>query len=309
MESFRQVDAAFPWFFPLFVLVLGACVGSFLNVVIYRMPAGRSVVRPGSTCGCGKAVAWYDNIPVLSWFLLRGKARCCGARFSIRYPAVETLTAVLFWTAWVQRDPWSAFAVMVAIGLFLCAAFIDLDTMEIPDVFSIGGFVVGVVLSALLPTLHGFGGGGPLVDGMRAFFESIQGAFIGTGLILWFALLAEVLLRKEAMGFGDVKLMGAIGAFFGWQGAVFALFGGAVIGTIVLIPVMLVQRVRGALEPRPVGSGADDAPAEFDPEEGWRVPFGPALVAGALVYALILQKPVDHYFADFAAILLEAGGR
>ena len=92
-EDFQRVDLAFPWFFPLSAAVIGACVGSFLNVCIYRIPKGESVVTPPSHCGCGKRIAWYDNVPVLSWLILRGRARCCGRPFSFRYPAIELLTA------------------------------------------------------------------------------------------------------------------------------------------------------------------------------------------------------------------------
>ena len=299
LEAFREVDAAFPWFFSLGAAILGACVGSFLNVVIYRVPAGRSVVTPGSTCGCGQPIRWFDNIPVLSWFLLRGRARCCGAAFSFRYPAVELLTGFLFWAAWESHAPLPALAVMVAIGLMLAGAFIDLDTMEIPDGVTIGGFVVGVVLSALIPSLHAVDGGLPVVAGMRGLLVALVGGFVGTGLILWFLLIAEAILKKEAMGFGDVKLMGTIGVFFGWQGALFALFGGALLGTLVMLPVLLWQRLRGAEK----GSESEN---ETDPDEsadGLRIPFGPALVAGALVYALIVREWVDAYFAEFAHVV------
>src|SRR5687768_7788918 len=94
--DYAEFSAAFPWFFPTAAFLVGACVGSFLNVVIYRVPAEKSIVTPGSTCGCGTPIAWHDNIPILSWILLRGRARCCGRPFSIRYPFVELLTALLF---------------------------------------------------------------------------------------------------------------------------------------------------------------------------------------------------------------------
>jgi len=308
IDSLQEVNAAFPWFFATMVTILGACVGSFLNVVIYRVPAGRSVVHPGSTCACGRPIAWYDNLPILSWFLLRGRARCCGARFSFRYPAVEMLVAFLFWAAWVTHAPLPAFAVMVAISLFVAGSFIDLDTMEIPDVFSIGGFVVGVVLSALIPALHGADTDQPLLfDGMRSLLTGVQGAFIGSGLILWFALIAEVVLRKEAMGFGDVKLMGAIGAFFGWQGAVFALFGGAVIGVVVFLPLLfLLGKKSGASGDGDDEDEDEDEENDEDEEEEdlrGRIPFGPALAAGALVYGLWLGPAVDAYFAEFTRVL------
>ena len=105
MLDFAAVAAAFPWFLPLVAFVLGACVGSFLNVCIHRIPAGQSVVRPGSHCACGAPIRWYDNIPILSWFFLRGRARCCGRRFSFRYPLVEALTAALSLACWLLFPP------------------------------------------------------------------------------------------------------------------------------------------------------------------------------------------------------------
>ncbi|HSH08754.1 MAG TPA: prepilin peptidase, partial [Oceanipulchritudo sp.] len=244
------------------VVLIGACVGSFLNVVIYRMPAKQSVVTPRSHCRCGKPIAWYDNIPVLSWFLLRGRCRHCGEKFSFRYPMIEAGTALLFlglWNAggWPVGLVWIVFA-----GLMIPAAFIDLDTMEIPDTFSIGGFIVGMVLSVAVPAIHGVDPSGLFfIDGIRGGVAGLQGAFVGSGLVLWVALVAEAILRREAMGFGDVKLMGAIGAFCGWQGAVFAFFGGAVLGCLLLAVCWpFMKRTESA--------------------EGHRIPFGPALAAG-----------------------------
>ena len=209
------------------VLVIGACVGSFLNVVIYRLPAGESVVTPRSPCRCGKPIAWYDNIPVLSWFLLRGRCRHCGERFSIRYSLIEAGTALVFLGLW-HAGGWPVGLVWIVFaGMMIPAAFIDLDTMEIPDRFSIGGFIIGMILSIAVPAIHGVESSGVFfLDAIQGATAGMLGAFVGSGLILWVALVAETILRKEAMGFGDVKLMGAIGAFCGWQGAVFAFFGG-----------------------------------------------------------------------------------
>jgi len=267
------------------VLVVGACVGSFLNVVIYRLPAGESVVSPRSHCRCGQPIAWYDNIPVLSWFILRGRCRHCGARFSFRYPLVEAGTALVFFGLW-KAGGWPVGLVwMVFAGMMIPAALIDLDTMEIPDRFSIGGFLAGMVLSVAVPSLHGVESSGILfIDGTRGAVAGLQGAFVGSGLILWVALTAEAILRKEAMGFGDVKLMGAIGAFCGWQGAVFAFFGGAVIGCILLVVCWpFMKREKG--------------------EEGHRIPFGPALAAGAVVYLLFAKPMVSAYFAGIQEVL------
>src|SRR5688500_5268872 len=98
-------SAAFPWFFAVVAFVFGACIGSFLNVVIYRLPAEKSIVKPGSQCACGTAIAWHDNVPILSWFILRGRARCCGRSYSFRYPFVELLTATLFLACWILFPP------------------------------------------------------------------------------------------------------------------------------------------------------------------------------------------------------------
>jgi leader peptidase (prepilin peptidase)/N-methyltransferase len=211
MSDLPQFAAAFPWFFPAVAGVFGAMVGSFLNVCIYRIPAGQSIVTPGSHCACGKPIAWYDNIPVLSWFILRGKARCCGRPYSFRYAFVELLTAALFLACWLLFPPAKAVCGMVFVSVLVAATFIDLDHMVIPDVFTIGAGLLGVLLSFILPALHGQHGGIFVVDSLRSGTAAMQGLLIGSGLVLWIALLAEMALKKEAMGFGDVKFVGMIG--------------------------------------------------------------------------------------------------
>ncbi len=317
MELINEVNATAPWFFPVLVFVLGACIGSFLNVCIYRIPAERSVVVPGSHCACGRPIAWHDNIPILSWILLRGRARCCGRSFSIRYPAVELLTALLFLACWMQYPPAKAVVGMVFVSILLCATFIDFDHMIIPDRFAIGGAVVGVVLSALVPSLHdqavtGFWA----IDAMRGVIEAVIGIFVGSALVLWIAELAEVVLRKEAMGFGDVKFLGAIGAFTGWQGGVFAVFGGAVLGTMAFAAILLFEKLSGRGATATAGTPADEnatpgaAAAEGETSEpesavgfGRETPFGPMLAAGALLYFLWLHPLVDTYFSGFHDLL------
>ena len=270
------------------VFIIGACVGSFLNVVIYRLPAGKSVVKPRSQCKCGAWIAWYDNIPILSWFLLRGKCRHCGESFSIRYPMVELGTALVFLGLWVSGGWPQGIVWMVFAGMMIPAAMIDLDTMEIPDSFSIGGFIVGVLLSVVVPSIHGIDPAGFLVvDGTRGAIAALLGAFVGSGLILWVALVAELVLKKEAMGFGDVKLMGAIGAFCGWQGAIFAFFGGSVLGCIMLAIAWPFLKKR----------------TDEEKSEGLRIPFGPALAAGAVLYLLGAKPYVDLYFAEIQSVL------
>src|SRR5882724_5950818 len=216
--NYAEFSAAIPWFFPAASFVFGAMVGSFLNVCIYRIPAGKSVVFPGSHCACGKPIAWYDNIPILSWFILRGRARCCGQPYSFRYPFVEVLTGGLFLACWLLLPPVKALCGMVFISCLICATFIDLDRMEIPDIFSIGLGIFGVILSCAVPALHDQSHELFMIASLRSGVISLQGLLVGSGLVLWIALIADFILKKESMGFGDVKFVGAIGAFCGWQG-------------------------------------------------------------------------------------------
>jgi leader peptidase (prepilin peptidase)/N-methyltransferase len=300
--DYAEFSAAFPWFFPIAAGLFGAIVGSFLNVVIYRMPLDKSVVTPGSHCACGAPIKWRDNIPVLSWFLLHGKARCCGRPYSFRYAFVELLTAALFTTCWLMFPPAKALCGMLFTSCILCAFFIDLDHMIIPDTFTIGLGVVGVVLSVLVPSLHGQDDGVFFVSALHSGVISLQGLLIGSGLVLWIALIAEVLLRKEAMGFGDVKFVGAIGAFTGWQGAVFAIFGGAVVGTIWIGLAWIWQKLSGKKSPvTPRTETADGQPADLG--FGVQVPFGPMLAIAGLLHFFYFQHWMEDYFAELAAMI------
>ena len=178
-----QFNVAFPWFFPMAVAVFGACVGSFLNVVILRVPREESVVTPGSRCGCGEPIRWHDNIPVLSWLLLRGRARCCGRPFSFRYAFVELLTAGLFTACWLRLSPWAAVAGWVLLGCLIAATFIDLDHFIIPDVFTLGLAVAGLLLSMLIPALHGHGAAPAPLGHLRSAADSLQGLLIGSTVL------------------------------------------------------------------------------------------------------------------------------
>lgn len=284
----------------VFFFCLGACLGSFFNVCIYRIPEDKSVISPGSQCGCGAPVKWFDNLPVLSWLLLRGKARCCGRSFSIRYPLVELLTGGLFLLAWYQfggGSPAQALGVMLLCSFLVPAVFIDLDHMIIPDVFSIGGAIAGVLFSCLFPALHAVEGTGS-VFAVFGCVESILGLLIGSATIYWIGVLGETVLRKEAMGEGDVKFLGCIGAFCGWQGALFSIFGGAFVGCILLLPLMLLGKLR------PPARDAEPSDA-LQPSTSMHVPFGPLLAAGALLYLFVLQTQVDTYFSNIWEILTE----
>jgi len=305
LSEFAEVNAAFPWFFPGLVFVLGTMVGSFLNVCIYRIPAEKSVVTPRSHCACGKPIAWFDNIPVLSWFFLRGKARCCGRPYSFRYVFVEALTGGLFLACWLlrARDVTGAFQPAVAacgfvlVSALVAATFIDLDHFIIPDRFTIGLGFVGVALSLAVPALHHEAvapGAAPALAHARSGLDAAVGLLVGAGLVAWIAGTAEAVLKKEAMGFGDVKLVGAIGAFTGWQGAVFSVFGGAVVGTVWVALDKLWRITAGKKSALALPTEtADGQPAELG--MGAQVPFGPMLaIAGALHFLWL-----DGWMAEY----------
>lgn len=297
MTAVSEVLAIFPFLGWFFAFVLGAIVGSFLNVCIYRIPVGKSIISPGSRCSaCGAPIKWFDNIPIVSWFVLRGRARCCGAKFRPRYAAVEFLTAVLFLFAWLRYDPAVAVVGWVFIALLIVAVFVDLDHMIIPDRISIGGAFVGLGLAAVVPELHGYSALSAF-GAWESFRTALIGFLVGSAVVFWVGAVAEALLKKEAMGLGDVKLAGLFGAFCGWQGAVFALFGGALLGTLVLLPFIIWQRF--GVQPKPqVG---EDESAELG--IGSAVPFGPMLAAAALIYFLFLSSWVDTWLSEFAHTL------
>ena len=258
-------------------------MGSFLNVVISRWPAGQSVVRPGSHCACGAPIPWYLNIPVVSWLALRGHAKCCGRPISWRYPAVEVLTAVLFVLGWRQfpGDPLSAVCGWVLLSSLLAATVIDWEHLIIPEPLTLGLGVAGLLLSGLHPAFHRQFDTPAALACLRSVGIAATGLAVGSGLLLWIACLATALLKREAMGMGDVIFVGAIGTFCGWHGAVFAIFGGAAVGAL-LAPIFLL---RGK-------------------STGWeaRLPFGPMLAIAGAAYFLGLKEPVDAWFAHSAAL-------
>jgi leader peptidase (prepilin peptidase)/N-methyltransferase len=301
--SLAEVATAFPWFFPAFAFAVGACVGSFLNVVIYRVPKEESIVTPGSHCGCGQPIKWHDNIPIVSWLVLRGRARCCGRAFSFRYPFVELLTGSLFVACWLRFPHQPAVAVCgwIFLSCLIAATFIDLDHFIIPDVFTIGLGVFGVLLSMAVPALHVTPGEMMLVDSLRSGTASVLGLLVGSGLVLWIALIAEAILKKEAMGFGDVKFVGAIGAFCGWQGAAFSVFGGALVGTVWFAVAWVWQKISGKASPVAPPSETPEgeaAPLAF----GAHVPFGPMLAIAGALYFLCFRTWVSAWFAEVALL-------
>jgi leader peptidase (prepilin peptidase)/N-methyltransferase len=225
-------------FWVVWLFVLGACVGSFLNVCIYRLPAGLSILWPPSHCPkCLNRIAWYDNLPILSYFILRGRCRRCREPYSMQYAVVEALTGLLFVGFYVayfllqargeDQARWSVYAVHMALASALIVeSAIDFRYKEIFTIITNGGMALAVVLSAVLPELQA---GSRVPDWFAAEWlngaaSSLVGMVVGGGMIWITAAVGKLVFRREAMGFGDVLLMGLIGAVLGWEAAVLTFF-------------------------------------------------------------------------------------
>jgi len=228
--------------------LVGACIGSFLNVVIHRLPRGESIVSPRSRCpGCGRAIPPWENIPIVSFLALGGKCAGCGMEISWRYPAVELLTASGFAALFLLDGPGiPLLRDLLFVSLLLPIAFIDIDHRIIPDELSLGGLAAGLLFSFL-----------PGGD----WKGSLTGALLGGGILYATAFLYEKIRGAEGMGGGDIKLLAMIGAFIGWRGTLATIFFGALLGAI-----------GGMLAMRKGGDGLKTA-----------IPFGPYLCAAALV--------------------------
>jgi len=248
------------WYGPLFSLVIGLCIGSFLNVCIYRIPFDLSIVRPRSFCpGCSRPIAGYDNIPVFSYLILRGRCRHCRMRISPRYPLIELLTGILFVAVW-NRFGLDVLTLVfwVMVGGMIVATFVDFDHMIIPDSVSIGGMVFGVVMSGLVPGLHGEEAIG------AALIKSIIGLVAGAGILWLVSVVGRWVFKKDAMGLGDVKLLGAVGALLGFPAVVYTILMSSLVGTVVGLTM--------------IGLGGHQ----------WRsrLPYGPYLAAAAVSWVL-----------------------
>lgn len=311
METLEYLRVEQVWFTTVVVFILGSMVGSFLNVCIYRLPAGKSVVFPGSHCACGAPIPFYRNIPIFTWIWLRGVAPCCGAKFSVQYPIVEFITACAFALCWYFMPVHEALVGWVLFSFLLVGTWIDWDYLILPDSTTLGLVLVGLILSFFIPQLHGYGGEHWLLDGIRSVGVSLLGVLVGSAVILWVALTGEYVLKKEAIGFGDVKLIGGISAITGWQGGVFALFGGALLGTALFLLLFPFWRWWQKKHPdRPLVARKlrlEDYP-ETEREQiglaaGKMIPFGPLISAGGLVYYFFMREEVNAYLSDVAKMI------
>lgn len=247
--------------FAIFAFILGAVVGSFLNVCIYRLPKQESVVFPPSHCGnCDYVIRWYDNIPILSWLFLRGSCRRCGARISLQYPLVELLNGLLSLALFLRFGPtWFFLILFIFCSALVVVTFIDLEHQIIPDVITLPGIVIGFALSFFIPN---FG-----------WLQSLIGILAGGGSLFLVAYGYHLLTGRDGMGGGDIKLLAMFGAFFGWKAVLFIIFAASLIGSIVGITVMLVQRKDSTLA----------------------IPFGPYLAGAAVVYIFYGSRVVHWY--------------
>jgi leader peptidase (prepilin peptidase)/N-methyltransferase len=247
--------AAHPGFCAIAAFVTGACVGSFLNVCVYRIPLNRSVVSPGSHCAaCGAPIPAHHNIPVLSWLILRGRAACCGTRIDGRYAVVEFITGVLFLSLWLRFEPLDAFIYAIMCSGLIAACLIDLDHFIIPDRFTFGGCVAGFIACAADP--HLMGADTPL----HGFSWSLASAIVGGLVLMAIGWLGTLIFRKEAMGMGDVKFVAAICSFLGMTSLVWTITVSSAVGAVLGVGLILWQR--GAW--------------------GTRIPYGPFLGLAAI---------------------------
>jgi leader peptidase (prepilin peptidase)/N-methyltransferase len=202
----------------LFFFLLGATIGSFLNVVIYRLPEGESLMHPGSHCPeCGKSIRWYDNIPIISYIILNGKCRDCGASIPVRYLVVESITAFVYLYSYIHFGiSLELLTFLIFVTLLIPISFIDFRVMLIPDSLSISGIIIGLILA--------------LFRG-RILICTI-GAITGAVYILIIIYLGKAIYKKDVMGFGDVKLAGLIGAFIGWSNFLLTILISSFLGSI-----------------------------------------------------------------------------
>jgi len=216
--------------------VLGLCVGSFLNVCIVRLPVDQSLVRPPSSCPrCKRPIAWRDNIPVVSWLVLKGRCRHCREPISVQYPIIEAAGGVI-WVGALLRYGVTPHALAAALfgTILLGIAVTDARHYLIPDEYTWGGLVLGLGLS--------FAGGAGGAGGVSGFRDAVLGAAAGFVLLFAVAQAGQWAFREEAMGGGDIKMMAMVGSFLGWKGVLLTVFLGALLGSLIFVPLSLRKK-------------------------------------------------------------------
>ena len=255
----------------ILLFVLGSIIGSFLNVCIYRLPRHEKIGLTRSHCPhCNQIIRWYDNMPFISYIILRGRCRHCGKHISFRYFVVELLTALMLCMLWWKFGVVSPILVVIYgifISLLIVGTFIDLDFLIIPDVITLSGIVIGLVAGSFYPLMM------KTQVWYYGLFRSFLGILVGGGSLYLIAIIATAILKREAMGMGDVKLLAMIGSFLGWSWTFFTIFCSSLLGTTVGLTLVVMKKadVKG------------------------KIPFGPYLAMGAVISLFWGQKIVDWY--------------
>ena len=254
-------------FSSLLFFVLGAIIGSFLNVCIYRLPREKSIVAPGSSCTvCGAPINFYDNIPIVSFLILRGRCRHCKAVISGQYVVVELLTALLYAALFsIYGFSIELAVVLLFASLLIVISFIDLEFRIIPDILSLGGLVAGGALCFFRLSFD--------------YMDALLGILLGGGVLWAIASGYELLRKREGMGGGDIKLLAMIGSFCGVKGVLFSLVFGSFLGTLVGVPLMLVKHA----------------------DTKYALPFGPFLSFGAVFYVLAGNRVIHAFLSLLSA--------
>ena len=250
-----------PYLIEVFIFLMGLCIGSFLNVCIYRLPESKSIVHPRSMCpNCDTLIPFYDNIPLFSYLWLKGQCRRCKVKISMRYPMVELLGGLVALGTYLRFGlTIETLIYYVFIAALLVVTFIDLDHRIIPDVITLPGIPICFAASFALPAI--------------TYKDALLGILVGGGSLFLVAWVYTLLTKKEGMGGGDIKLLAMMGAIVGWQGVLFTIFVASLVGTLAGFAVMLQSRKGMKLA----------------------VPFGPFLSIGSITYIFFGTKLVTWY--------------
>jgi len=276
----------------IFAFAIGACIGSFLNVVIYRLPREMSIVNPPSHCpACGQPLSWHDNVPIVSFLLLGGRCRHCGVMISGRYALVEALTGILFLATvhgLIAAETFTALqaaVVLIVASALVASSFIDIERRIIPDEITLPGIVLGCLTGLMLPRVHDAADPvlkliyDPLPLPVWGLVASLFGALAGGGFIYLSGVLGRIIFRKEAMGMGDVKLMAMVGAFLGWKVALAAIFLGCLYGAVLGVALIVARSSKDT-----------------------RIPFGPYLAMG-VISAVFFNAQIAHALSAWQRLL------
>ena len=251
-----------PYLIEMFIFLMGLCIGSFLNVCIYRLPESKSIVHPRSMCpNCDTLIPFYDNIPLFSYLWLKGQCRRCKVKISMRYPMVELLGGLVALGTYLRFGlTIETLIYYVFIAALLVVTFIDLDHRIIPDVITLPGIPICFAASFALPDI--------------TYKDALLGILVGGGSLFLVAWVYTILTKKEGMGGGDIKLLAMMGAIVGWQGVLFTIFVASLVGTLAGLAVMLQSHKGLKLA----------------------VPFGPFLSIGSITYIFFGTPLIDWYF-------------